>query len=191
MSGDGAAQASPWRLRHSDVVYSSRWLEVCHDAVITPEGVDGYYDHVVLPNSVTILALAEDGRVPVTRQWIYTHNERQWRLPAGGVDAEDRDPAAAAGRELLEETGLTARRWRRLGTISGADSATNHRDHVFMATDLGRGDAHPGEGEADLEVHWLSFDKVLELVMCGQLKHAGSAFAVLVAAASDEAGLVQ
>lgn len=190
MFGHGAAKAaaspssaaSPWPLRHSRTVYATRWLEVRHDAVIRPDGAEDYYDHVVLPASVTVLALSADGNVPVTRQWIYTHGERQWRLPAGGVDSGDDTVAAAAQRELMEETGLTAGQWQLLGTVSGADSATNHRDHVFTATELVPGDARPGPGEADLEVHWLPFGKLVDLVMSGQLRHAGSAFAILATA---------
>jgi len=189
MSGDGATDtaASPWPVRHSCTVFSTRWLEVRHDAVIRPDGEEDFYDHVVLPASVTVLALTDDGTVPVTRQWIYTHGERQWRLPAGGMDSGDDSAAAAARRELMEETGLTAGRWRLLGTVSGADSATNHCDHVFAATDLVHGDARLGPGEADLEVHWLPFGSLLDLVMSGQIRHAGSAFAVLATAVGNRA----
>lgn len=186
--------ACPWPLRHSCTVFATRWLEVRHDAVIRPDGAEDFYDHVVLPASVTVLALAEDGTVPVTRQWIYTHGERQWRLPAGGVDSGDDGAAAAARRELEEETGLIAGRWRFLGTVSGADSATNHRDHVFAATDLVHGTAHLEPGEADLKVHWLPFDTLLNLVMAGEMRHAGSAFAVLATAVHNKAaasGLVR
>jgi ADP-ribose pyrophosphatase len=160
---------------------------VRHDAVIRPDGAEDFYDHVVLPESVTVLALNDDGEVPVTRQWIYTHGERQWRLPAGGVDSHDDDVIAAARRELMEETGLTAGRWRFLGMVSGADSATNHRDHVFAATDLVFGSADLGPGEADLEVHWLPFATLLQLVLSGHVRHAGSAFAVLATAVGKKA----
>jgi 8-oxo-dGDP phosphatase len=188
MFGHGAADAAApsWHLRNSRTVYSSRWLQVRRDAVVRPDGADDFYDHVVLPPSVTVLALAEDGSVPVTRQWIYTHGQRHWRLPAGGVDLGDGSILAAAQRELREETGLTAGRWRALGTVSGADSATNHNDHVFMATDLLDGLAHPGPGESDLEVHWLPFPTVLRLVTSGQVRHAGSTFAVLAAAVRNQ-----
>ncbi|HEY0640657.1 MAG TPA: NUDIX domain-containing protein [Pseudonocardiaceae bacterium] len=123
--------------------------------------------------------------VPVTRQYVYTHDARLWRLPTGGMEPEDADPAAAARRELREQTALTAGCWRSLGTVHGADSATDHRDHAFLATDLTAGTPEPGPGEADLEVEWLPFARVLDLVTDGQLAHAASAFAVLTVALRD------
>ncbi len=179
----------PWRLQDRDTVHDTRWLAVCRDQIVCSDGSDYVYDHVVLPASVTVLAVRDDGMVPVTQQWIYTHSQRHWRLPSGGVDATDADPAAAARRELKEETGLTAAVWEPLGTVNGADSATNHRDHVFRATGLTPGQAEPGLGEDDLVVHWLPFPEVLGLVLDGGMGHAGSAFAVLTAAVRQLAPL--
>jgi len=173
--------APPWRRLRSTVVRVTEWLEVREDRVVRPDGAECVYDHVVLPGSVTVLAVGDTGTVAVTRQWIYTHADTQWRLPAGGIESGDRDPCAAARRELAEETGLTASRWRQLGVIHGADSTTNHRDHVFLADGLTVGPVHRQAGEDDLEVHWLPFDDLLGLVLAGEVRHAGSAYAVLTA----------
>lgn len=163
------------------MVFTSPWLEVRRDDALRPDGSRTVYDHVVAPASVTVLALDGGGQVAVTRQWIYAHGQSQWRLPGGGVDRRDRDPLAAARRELREETGLRAVRWTRLGTIHCADSFTNHRDHAFVATGLIAGRQSLEPGESDLSVHWLAYDEVLALVLGGELPHAGSAFAVLSA----------
>ncbi|MDR6598424.1 8-oxo-dGTP pyrophosphatase MutT (NUDIX family) [Saccharothrix longispora] len=123
----------------------------------------------------------------MTRQWIYTHNNRQWRLPAGAVDASDDTPRAAAERELAEETGVRAARWEPIGRVNGADSFTNHVDHVFLATDLTFGTAAREAGEADLYLHWLSFPKALELVTNGDIRHAGSVCGLLSIGLREEA----
>jgi ADP-ribose pyrophosphatase len=159
-------------------MFTSRWFTVRRDRARRPDGSVTDYDHVVAPPAVTVLAVDAARRVAVTRQWIYVHGETQWRLPAGRVDP-DEGPAHAAARELAEETGISATDWTPLGAINGADSLTDHRDHAFLATGLTLGEPDREAGEADLEVHWLGFEQVVDMVLDGQLPHAGSTFAVL------------
>lgn len=161
-------------------MFASEWFTVRRDQARRPDGSPAVYDHVVAAEAVTVLALDDRGQVAVTRQWIYVHGAPQWRLPAGRVDG-DEGPGSGARRELHEETGVSAASWTALGTINCADSLTNHRDHAFIATGLTFGPSEREAGEADLEVHWLPFEHVVDLVLTGRMPHAGSAFAVLTA----------
>jgi 8-oxo-dGDP phosphatase len=179
MNGAGDQRAPDWRCLDSVVVLETPWFDVCQDAVIRPDGVDDVYHHVATRGSVTVLVLSEDDRVLVTRQWIYTHGGVQWRLPAGVIEAGDADPARAAARELAEETGLRAASWEEIGVVHGADSLTNHVDHVFLARHLTQGMAAREGGEADMTLRWLSFPDALALVRSGQIRHAGSSYALL------------
>ncbi|GAB3491307.1 NUDIX domain-containing protein [Amycolatopsis cihanbeyliensis] len=171
-----------WQLLESEVVHSTPWFDVRSDLVIRPDGARDVYSHVVTPGSVTVLALHQDDSVVLTRQWIYTHGGTEWRLPGGVIDAEDADPAAAARRELAEETGLRAGNWHKLGIVHGADSMSNHVDHLFLATGLTTGTPAPDRGESDLRVRRLAFPGALSLVRNGQLPHAGSGHALLLTA---------
>jgi len=179
-----AEKVPPWQRLDSTAVHTTSWFEVRHDSVIRPDGCCDTYVHVVAPGSVTVLAMDHHGRIMLTRQWIYTHESTQWRLPGGGVEQGDSDALAAARRELAEETGLDAARWELLGQIHGADSLSNHVDRIFLATDLTSGEQRLNPGEADLQVHWMSFDSALDLVLSGELPHAGSAYAILLMAVS-------
>jgi 8-oxo-dGTP pyrophosphatase MutT (NUDIX family) len=167
-----------WSRLSSEVTFASPWFTVRRDRARRPDGSVTDYDHVVAPPAVTVLAVDADRRVAVTRQWIYVHGETQWRLPAGRVDPDEGPPRAAA-RELAEETGISATDWTPLGFINCADSLTDHRDHAFLATGLTLGEPDREAGEADLEVRWLAFDQVVDMVLAGRLPHAGSTFAVL------------
>lgn len=171
-----------WVSLASEVTFASEWFVVKRDDTLRPDGSRGFYDHVVTPSAVTVLALDGSLRVAVTRQWIYTHGASQWRLPAGRIDDTDDAPELAARRELAEETGFLAAKWESLGTINCADSLTNHQDHAFLATGLSNGgELRLEPGEADLELHWLPVEQVVEMAVTGELPHAGSTFAVLVA----------
>lgn len=171
-----------WRSLASEELCSSPWFMVWRDDAVRPDGSRTSYDHVVVPHSVTVLAVGDDGLVAVTRQWIYTYGEPQWRLPAGRMDDGDGSPEVAGRRELAEEAGIAADDWVSLGTVNCADSLSNHRDHAFLATGLRyAGEPRLEPGEADLVVRWLPVERVVEMVLDGQLPHAGSSFAVLAA----------
>jgi 8-oxo-dGTP pyrophosphatase MutT (NUDIX family) len=181
-SDESAGVVMVWQRLTTSVVHRSPWFEVRSDDVVRPDGGHGTYTHVVSPGAVTVLALRDDDQVVLTRQWIYTHGGTEWRLPGGAVDDGDTDPETAARRELAEETGLRAERWERLGQIHGADSLSNHVDHIFLATGLSQGEPTLGPGEADLRVRTLPFCRALDLVRQGMLPHAGSSHALLVMA---------
>jgi 8-oxo-dGTP pyrophosphatase MutT (NUDIX family) len=174
-----------WSRLTSTSVFSSPWFEARRDTAVRPDGSTGFYDHIVTTGSVTVLAVDDAGSVAVTRQWIYTHESTQWRLPAGRIEPTDPRAELSARRELLEETGISATHWRHLGTINCADSFTNHRDHAFLATGLRHGTASLEPGEADLEVRLLPFDRALSLVIEGEMPHAGSAYALMLARTLD------
>lgn len=178
-SHPSGGEGRPWRRLSSAVVHRNRWFEVRRDSVVRPDGYSDIYSHVITSGSVTVIAVDEWDRMMVTRQWIYTHGGVQWRLPGGGIESFDIDPLRAAHRELVEETGLRAARWERLGRVHGADSFTNHVDHAFLATELSQHERHLEPSEADLTLYWVPFDKALEMVASGELVHAGSVYAVL------------
>ena len=163
----GGDPATAWKTIHSRPVYTTRRLDVRQDVVIQPDGRTGVYDHVVLPGSVTVLAVDGGGLVAVT-------------------EAGDKDPLYAAQRELAEEVGAVAGAWYELGVVHGADVATNHVDHLFLAGRLTMGHRALEPSEGDVTIEWMTFDRVLRLVRDGEMPHAGSTAAVLFAARRPE-----
>jgi ADP-ribose pyrophosphatase len=176
-------ESTPWRRLSSSLVHATPWFEVHTDQVVRPDGTRGVYERVDSRGSVTVLALAADDTVMLTRQWIYLHDATQWRLPGGGIDTEDADPLAAARRELAEETGLHAAEWRSLGHINCADSLTNHVAHLFLATGLSPGEQRLEAGEDDLRVVRLPFADAVDLVLRHEVPDAASAHALVLYAA--------
>jgi 8-oxo-dGTP pyrophosphatase MutT (NUDIX family) len=186
--GNGLNNTRPWRRVSSSLVHTTPWFVVRQDDVVRPDGSAGKYERVDSRGAVTVLAIDEYDHVAITRQWIYLHENTQWRLPGGGIDIDDATPLAAAKRELAEETGLRAARWRPMGRINCADSLTNHVDYLFLATGLTQGEQSLGPGEADLRVLRLPLRRAVSMAMNDQVPDAGSAHA-LVKYAAQRAGI--
>lgn len=189
MSGEEAAndydrnQARPWRRLSSRLLRTTPWFVVRQDEVLRPDGSAGTYDRIDSRGAVTVLAIYDDDHVAITRQWIYLHENVQWRLPGGGIDEGDATPLDAAKRELAEETGLRAESWTPMGRINCADSLTNHVAHLFLATGLTQGAPNLAPCESDLRVLRMPFREAVQLAMNDEVPDAGSAHALVMYAA--------
>jgi ADP-ribose pyrophosphatase YjhB (NUDIX family) len=168
-----------WQRLSSEVVHSSPAFQVLRDEVVRPDGGHEARTHVVVPASVTVLAVDDQDRVILTRQWVYPHGGTEWRLPGGPVTTADADPAAAARRELADSTGLRAAAWTRIGRVHGADLVCDHVEHLFRADGVTAGDRMRRRAP---RMRRVPFSDVVDLVRLGRLPHAGSAHVVLAEA---------
>ena len=170
---------TPWKRGTERVVFENPWIRVTEHAAVAPTGRPATYGVVGFKNfAIAVLPIHDDGTVILVGQNRFALADYSWEVPEGGSPLGE-DPLAGARRELAEETGLRAERWSAIGAVNGADSLTNHVDHVFLAQGLTQGEAAREGGEADMALCWLSFEQALELVWSGQIRHAGSAYALL------------
>ena len=120
---------NPWKTLSSHIIHQNRWHTIYEDEVITPSGKPGTYTYIESPPFVIIVAY--DGeRFVMVRQYRYPSEEVTTEFPGGGIDSEE-DPLAAAKRELMEESGITAQKWTKIGTIHNPNFGT-----IFLAEDL-------------------------------------------------------
>jgi ADP-ribose pyrophosphatase len=117
--------------------------------------------------SAVIMPVDEKGRVLLVRQYRLPALRALWELPAGRVDAGER-VLAAAKRELAEETGLKARRWRKLLDFYASPGYVAEKMTIFLATGLIAGTATPMEDE-NIECRWFPPRELERMMGAGRI----------------------
>lgn len=158
-------------------VFSGRLLKVRRDRVRLPDGSEGVREYIRHPGAVVILALLDDDRVVLERQFRYPHAREFIELPAGKRDPGE-TPEATGRRELLEETGYVAAKWRRLGVIHNAISYSDEGIDLWLARGLELRAQNLERGEF-LEVFTLPLAQAQEMVRDGRITDAKTVVGLL------------
>ncbi len=127
----------PWTTTHSEILVEDRWIRLRADRLRTQSGAEIAPWYVLdYPDWCAVVALTEDHRLVLVRQW--RHGAQSWslELPGGVIDREDADPVAAAQRELLEETGHGGGTWRYLYASHANPAIQTNRLHIILATGI-------------------------------------------------------
>ncbi len=124
-----------WKIVSSEYLFKETWFTVRKDTCETPQGkiVSPYYVYE-FPTWVSALAITEDNKVIMVRQYRHGIQETILEVPGGCVDDEDKNYEEAIARELLEETGYKFSGYKYLGKVSPNPSTNNNWMHMFLAT---------------------------------------------------------
>ncbi|WP_426102696.1 NUDIX domain-containing protein [Massilia sp. TSP1-1-2] len=149
------------------VVYDGPFLKVTSDRVSLPDDSVGMREYIKHPGAVVILALFDDGRVLLERQFRYPLGRVFIEFPAGKIDPGE-STLTCAKRELQEETGYTASNWQFLCTIHNAIAYSDEHLDLFVARGLTAGEAKLDEGEF-LETFTATVPEMLAMVRSGAI----------------------
>ncbi|MGD9489815.1 MAG: NUDIX domain-containing protein [Calditrichaceae bacterium] len=161
---------NPWKTLSTRQIYKNDWIRLREDQVITPTGTSGIYSVVEAKPAIGIVPLTNDLQTCLVGQYRYTLKTYSWEIPeGGGLDHED--TLDGAKRELLEETGLTAKKWTFLDTLYTSNSFTDEIGYIYLAEDLTNGIPKPDHTE-DLRVKMLPFRDAWQMVINFEIKDA-------------------
>ena len=133
-------------LTSSEDILQGHFLQVRRDTVRLPDGSHATREYVIHPGAVMIVAQLDDGRVVLERQYRYPVQAVMIEFPAGKLDAGEAS-LACARRELLEETGYTAREWARAGVLHPVISYSTEFIDIWFARGLTLGERKLDAGE--------------------------------------------
>jgi ADP-ribose pyrophosphatase len=151
----------------SEDIYGGIFLNMKRDQVSLPDGNQAIREYLTHPGAVAILAILEDGRVLLERQYRYPIAKTCIEIPAGKLEL-DEDPLLCAKRELKEETGYTANKWSFIRRIHPVISYSTEFIDIYLAEDLLSGKSHLDEEEF-LDVFAATADELIEWVEQGEI----------------------
>jgi ADP-ribose pyrophosphatase len=154
-----------WKILSSEYLYKESWFTIRKDICETPQGkiIDPYYVYE-FPTWVSALAITEDNKVVMVKQYRHGIAETILEVPGGCVDDTDKNLEEAISRELLEETGYSFKTFFYLGKVSPNPSTNNNWMHMFLATGGERVSTQRLDHNEEIEVVVMELEELRELI---------------------------
>jgi ADP-ribose pyrophosphatase len=180
------AGSDGYRVVASRTIYEGRVISLRLDTVAMPGGGESVREVVTHPGAVAVVALDDQDRVVLLRQYRHPVRGYLWELPAGLRDADGEAPLDTAKRELAEEVLLAAGRWSLLATTFSSPGFADEQVLIYLAEDLS--DVERPEGftleheELDMTVELVPLDEAVQRVYDGRIRNGPAAIGLLAAA---------
>ena len=162
----------------SEMKFDGTLIKVTYD-IAEVNGKESWREVVHHPGASAVVAIDEENRIIMEKQFRYALNDYLLEIPAGKLDKGE-DPLVCAKRELEEETGIIASEWISLGTIATSPGFCNEVIHLFVAKGLSKGEIHWDEDEY-VEVERYTFDELLQRIQEEKIKDSKTLSALLLA----------
>ena len=158
-------------------IFHGRIVDLRVDTVRLPNGHLTTREVIDHPGGVAVVAIDENDNVLTVKQYRYAFQTVLEEIPAGKLERGE-DPAAAARRELSEETGARCETLTPLGEILASPGGFTEVLHLYMATGLTFGSQHPDEDEF-INFERVPFDALLDRCLSGDLRDGKTVAGVL------------
>jgi len=154
----------------SKEITRNRIFTVTEDKAIDPDGFE--IDRAIVHHrgSAVMMVVDDKKRILLVRQYRLPARAFLWELPAGTLDPGEK-PMVAARRELKEETGYRAKKWRKLAEFYPSPGFLSEQMTIYLATDLVAGEAQPMDDER-IQTRWFTAKEVDDMIRVGKIKDA-------------------
>ncbi len=169
-----------WETLSSKVVHKNPYYVVREHSVIKPDGSKGFYNVVEIRGAVFTVAVDEDTQVYLVGMHKYTNDNYSIEVPGGGLDGQD--PLVAAKRELQEEAGVVAKKWKHLGITYPANGVVAEENHMFLATGITPARNNQQKEEGITETIKVTLKEALTMIKNGKITDQQSIAALALAA---------
>jgi 8-oxo-dGTP pyrophosphatase MutT (NUDIX family) len=191
--GDSEPAPHEFRVLDRETVYEGKIISLYRERVAMPGGGDSVRDIVRHPGAVAVVALDDQDRVVLVRQYRHAFAQHLWELPAGVRDADGEPPAETARRELAEEALLAAGRWSLLATNYSSPGFSDEEVLIYLAEELTAADRPEGfvveHEELDMTVERVPLAEAVQWVFDGRIRNASAVIGVLAAAQARSVGV--
>lgn len=158
-----------WNVIKSNYIIKNKWLTVRKDHVRLPTGVemDDYYV-LEYPNWVTVIAITEEGKYVMERQYRHGIQKTCYEI-CGGTQESDEELLDTAKRELKEETGYEGGEWEFYSVTAPNPAAMTNLCYTYVARGVHKTCEQSLENTEDIDVCELTEDELLDVMMSGQI----------------------
>jgi len=157
-----------WKTLSTKIVYRNPFLKIIEKIILRSDKTKGNYYILERPNFVVIIAQDKKNNFYLVSQFRVAIEKKAWEFSMGCID-QGEIPIQAAKRELKEETGLTAKKWKNLGQLDQAKGIMTSNFHIFLAKDLTLGKTNHEAGEIDMKVKKFTPEKLKQMILDGTL----------------------
>ncbi len=161
-------------------IFTGHIVHLIKDTVELPNGKTSTREVILHNGAVCVVPITDENEIIMERQFRYPFNEVIWEIPAGKLDSAEEDPLTAAKRELLEETGYTAKELKFIGEYYPSPAILGEKIYMYVATGLTLGERDLDEDEF-LDVVKIPFDEVVEMIKRNEIPDGKTQAAVLKA----------
>ncbi|MFI5057670.1 MAG: NUDIX hydrolase [Candidatus Acidiferrales bacterium] len=158
------------RILRSKIIYTGPVFGVRRDEVLEPGGIRTTREVVTHPGSVVVLPVLPNGRILLIRQYRHSTRRFLWELVAGRMEPGE-TPRRAAARELMEETGYRAGKFRVFLDLFPTPGFLEERMYILLAQKLTSGDARP-EIDEKITSRTFTYTELKQMIRHGKLRDA-------------------